>query len=166
MIDTDFQADCSRCVGLCCVALAFSRSDQFGHDKVAGEPCYHLDATFRCGIHARREALGYEGCEAYDCLGAGQRATAIFATRNWQRDPSVMRQLHARFALLTRLQEMRQALAEAANLDLSAALDTDRRALLSQITALADGYDEAIEAPAADALRDARDYLRRLSAVT
>ena len=31
------------------------------------------------------EQLGYGGCEAFDCLGAGQRASAIFAAQNWRR---------------------------------------------------------------------------------
>ena len=43
MDDAELQSDCSRCVGLCCVALSFSRADGFGHDKAAGEPCENLD---------------------------------------------------------------------------------------------------------------------------
>ncbi len=56
-----FQARCENCFGLCCTALSFTRSDQFGHDKLAGEPCHYLQTDFRCRIHARREDLGYEG---------------------------------------------------------------------------------------------------------
>lgn len=165
MADDDFEADCSRCVGLCCVALSFARSDGFGHDKANGEPCHYLDAAFRCSIHARREALGYSGCEAFDCLGAGQRATAVFATRNWRREPAVARQLHARFALLTRLQEMRQALVTAGDLDLPPALHGQRLELLAQAASLADGHDDSIEQPAADVLAHSKQFLRRLAEV-
>ena len=159
MTETEMTSDCSRCVGLCCVALSFARADGFGHDKLAGEPCYHLDSSFRCSIHEKREALGYDGCEAFDCLGAGQRATAVFAVRNWRRDPAVARQLHARFAVLTRLQEMRQALMSAADLDLQAELHSVRQALLDRIVILADGYEETIDAPAGAVLAEAREFL-------
>jgi hypothetical protein len=165
MTVSELQSDCSRCVGLCCVALSFDRSDRFGHDKVAGEPCYHLDKAYRCSIHARREDLGYEGCEAFECLGAGQRATAVFATRNWRRDPAVARQLYARFAVLTKLQEMRQALTTAMDLELPVDLDDERLRLLGRIIALADGHDESIDSAAAAVLAQAKDFLRRLADV-
>ncbi|UJW83918.1 hypothetical protein [Devosia sp. SL43] len=165
MTESELQSDCSQCVGLCCVALSFDRSDRFGHDKVAGEPCYHLDAAFRCSIHARREALGYDGCEAFECLGAGQRATAVFATRNWRRDPAVARQLYGRFALLTKLQEMRQALMTAVDLELPGNLDGERLSLLERIIVLADGHDENIDSAAAAVLAQAKDFLRRLADV-
>ena len=163
MTQAEMTSDCSRCVGLCCVALSFERSDGFGHDKVAGEPCYHLDASFRCSIHAKREALGYDGCEAFDCLGAGQRATAVFAVKNWRRDPALARQLHARFALLTKLQEMRQALTAAANLDLLSAVHATRQALLDRIVLLADGHEDSIDGAAAAVLSEARAFLGELA---
>ncbi|WEK04679.1 MAG: hypothetical protein P0Y65_21330 [Candidatus Devosia phytovorans] len=165
MADADLQSDCSRCVGLCCIALAFSRPDGFGHDKMAGEPCYHLDAAFRCSIHERREDLGYDGCEAFDCLGAGQRATAVFATQNWRRDPAINRQLHARFSLLTKLQEMRQALIEADDLELTPSLDASRQTLLGRIVTLADGHENNIDRAADDVLAEANGFLRQLANV-
>lgn len=162
MSEGEYQSDCDHCFGLCCVALAFSRSDDFGHDKVAGEPCFHLDANARCSIHARREQLGYEGCEAFECLGAGQRASAVFAAQNWRRDTATARRLHARFALLLQLQEMRRALDEAAELGLTADLDADRQALLEQIGSLADSHAESIELPAGAVLAQARDLMATL----
>jgi hypothetical protein len=71
------RADCARCSGLCCVALPFARSADFAIDKPAGTPCLHLRADFRCGIHARLREEGFPGCVAYDCFGAGQRATQV-----------------------------------------------------------------------------------------
>lgn len=155
----EFQSDCDHCFGLCCVALAFSRSDDFGHDKLAGEPCFHLDAKARCSIHARREDLGYEGCEAFECLGAGQRASAVFAAQNWRRDSAIARRMHARFALLLQLQEMRRALSDAASLDLAAPLEAERQALLEQIALLADSHDGSIDAESSDALAQARNFM-------
>lgn len=73
------RADCASCAGLCCVVLAFDRSPQFAHDKAAGTPCVHLNTDCRCRIHASRARLGFAGCVSYDCLGAGQRATAMLS---------------------------------------------------------------------------------------
>ena len=70
----ELTADCSRCVGLCCTVLPFSRSADFAFDKPAGTPCRHL-ADARCGIHDRRRESGMRGCVAYDCFGAGQSVT-------------------------------------------------------------------------------------------
>jgi hypothetical protein len=147
----DLQADCSRCVGLCCVALQLDRADGFGHDKLAGDPCHHLDQqSFRCRIHDRLEDLGYEGCDAFDCLGAGQRVTASFAALNFQRDPAVARQMYARFAALLKLQEMRVALLDAAQLELAPDENTKRMALLDAIGVLADSLEteEGLESAA------------------
>ncbi len=74
-------ADCSHCVALCCVALAFDRSALFAFDKAAAERCRHLGDGVDCRIHAERNARGMSGCESYDCLGAGQRATTLFGGR-------------------------------------------------------------------------------------
>ena len=68
-------ADCSRCVGLCCVAPAFAASVDFAVDKPAGDPCPNLEADNRCGIHARLRESGFPGCVVFDCFGAGQRVT-------------------------------------------------------------------------------------------
>lgn len=165
MDDVELQSDCSRCVGLCCIALSFSRADGFGHDKAAGEPCYHLDSQFRCSIHERREDLGYDGCEAFECLGAGQRATAIFATQNWRRDSGIRRQMHARFSLLTRLQEVRQALMTAQTLGLPQEVEAERLVYLARISELADGHDENIESRAVAVLAETRNYIRSLASI-
>ncbi|MBD8067345.1 hypothetical protein IC608_17910, partial [Devosia sp. PTR5] len=126
----EFAADCERCFGLCCTALSFQRSGSFGHDKPAGQACHFLEPTFRCGIHAQREQLGYEGCEDFDCFGAGQIASQEFAAQNWRREPAVARRLHARFAELLKVQEISAALHEAGNLGLTGSTEAERRRLL------------------------------------
>jgi hypothetical protein len=71
-------ADCSRCVGLCCVAPAFAASADFAFSKPSGVACRHLAADASCTIHDRLIPSGFPGCVAYDCFGAGQRVVALF----------------------------------------------------------------------------------------
>ncbi len=85
------RADCARCAALCCVALAFDRSESFAIDKPNGLPCPHLCMDGRCNIYAERESEGFGGCVRYDCLGAGQRVTQeLFGGRSWRDDPSLL----------------------------------------------------------------------------
>ncbi len=71
------QADCARCRALCCVGPAFGASADFAVDKPAGQPCTHLGADDRCRIHAQLRPLGFPGCVAYDCFGAGQHVVQV-----------------------------------------------------------------------------------------
>ncbi|WP_140048977.1 hypothetical protein [Devosia lucknowensis] len=158
-----FSADCEKCFGLCCTALSFDRSDQFGHDKLGGEPCQFLERDFRCRIHARREDLGYSGCEAFDCMGAGQRASAAFASLNWRQDSAVSRRLYARFSQLLLLQEMRQALVTAGTLDLPDENHAQRRDILARIGAEADGMAPDVTIAARDVLAEGKAFLRSLA---
>ncbi|WP_237404695.1 pentapeptide repeat-containing protein [Actinacidiphila reveromycinica] len=116
------RADCGNCFGLCCVALAFTRSADFAADKDSGEPCRHLGADHRCGIHTRLRAEGYRGCTVYDCFGAGQHLSQVtFGGRDWRGAEDGgramfaalprMRQLHELLAYLTEVRE-RPAAAE------------------------------------------------------
>ena len=74
----NLTADCSRCVGLCCVAPAFVASADFAFTKPAGVACRHLAADASCTIHDRLIPSGFPGCVAYDCFGAGQRVVALY----------------------------------------------------------------------------------------
>ena len=74
----NLTADCSRCVGLCCVAPAFAASADFAFTKPAGVACRHLAADASCTIHDRLIPSGFPGCVAYDCFGAGQRVVALY----------------------------------------------------------------------------------------
>lgn len=165
MDETQFVADCSKCFGLCCTALSFERSNQFGHDKLAGQPCQYLADDFRCRIHERLEDLGYGGCDAFDCLGAGQRASAAFAGENWRRDTAIARRLYARFSQLLLLQEMRQALETAATLQISPELHQRRLELLETIGREADcDAKDATDASRA-ALVAGKDFLKSLAVI-
>ena len=75
----DLVADCGRCAALCCVWTAFDASAAFAFDKPAGVACRHLGRDHRCAVHGELAARGLGGCAAYDCHGAGPRATRLFA---------------------------------------------------------------------------------------
>lgn len=160
--DAQFESDCQNCVGLCCVSLSFSRAEgQFGHDKMAGIACQYLDAGHGCRIHAHREQLGYEGCIDFECLGAGQRATA-YLRRSERQGPDTTRIVHTRFALLLRLQEMRMALRDATSLDLSDLQQVTRLGLLARIAMLADNEEDDIAGASESVLAEAHTLLRQL----
>jgi hypothetical protein len=122
---TALRADCARCVGLCCVALAFARSRDFAIDKAAGDPCPNLQEDDRCTIHPVLRERGFPGCTVFDCLGAGQQVTQVtFGGRSWREDPQredppprelmfavfqVMRQLHQLLWYLDRAAAVPQA---------------------------------------------------------
>ena len=44
------KIDCSKCFGLCCVALFFSKCDGFPTDKGAGKPCLNLKVVPRMTV--------------------------------------------------------------------------------------------------------------------
>lgn len=106
------KADCSACVALCCVIPPFDAVQGFGFDKPAETPCHHLCADHRCGIHGDLIDRGFTGCVAFDCLGSGQRLTALalerFGSTDWRARPDVARWL---FAAYPRVREAQEGLA-------------------------------------------------------
>jgi uncharacterized protein YjbI with pentapeptide repeats len=111
------RADCTRCVGLCCVALPFQTSADFPVDKPAGKPCAHLRRDFRCDIHADLHAHGFRGCAVFDCFGAGQQVSQVtFAGQNWRDRRSVADEMYAAFAAMRQLHELLWYLYEALTL--------------------------------------------------
>ncbi|MGZ4503115.1 MAG: pentapeptide repeat-containing protein [Nocardioidaceae bacterium] len=107
-------ADCSRCFGLCCVALPFAASSDFAFDKPAGEPCRNLRPDFGCGIHAELRERGFAGCTVFDCQGAGQKVSqTTFGGRDWRRHPGTASQMFEVFSVMRRLHELLWYLTEA-----------------------------------------------------
>jgi uncharacterized protein YjbI with pentapeptide repeats len=101
------QADCASCFGLCCVALPFTESADFAIDKEAGQPCQHLRADFRCGIHALLRDRGFPGCATFDCFGAGQQVSQVtFRGRDWRETPHTAAQMFAVFPIMRQLHEL------------------------------------------------------------
>lgn len=70
---------CSRCRGLCCTLLCFSRSEGFPADKEAGRPCPLLALDYRCAVHGELAQRGLRGCMAFECFGAGPSLCALFS---------------------------------------------------------------------------------------
>lgn len=147
----DLRADCSRCVGLCCVALPFSRSADFPVDKAAGDPCDNLAPDHRCTIHTLLRERGYVGCTVFDCFGAGQRVTAAFAGRTWRDDAApgstgtgTGTVVFAAFGVVRQLHEMLWYLAEVAELDPARPLRADALALARETERLAALPPEAL----------------------
>lgn len=125
-------ADCSRCFGLCCVALAFVRSADFAVDKPAGDPCVHLAQDDRCRIHPALRERGFKGCTVFDCFGAGQKVSQqLFGGTGWREDAGVRNAMFAVFPLVRRLHELLWYLQSALSLPgidaLRADLEQERR---------------------------------------
>lgn len=119
MTDASLGVDCTRCIGLCCIALSFDRGPAFAFDKPAGVACPELTAAHRCRIHDRLAQSGMAGCAAYDCLGAGQLVTAMFEGLTPASSPAVARAMFHAFAMLREVQAMRRALGPRAIGDLA-----------------------------------------------
>ncbi len=133
----ELRADCSRCVGLCCVALPFAASADFAIDKAAGEACPNLAPAFRCGIHARLREEGFPGCVAYDCFGAGQHlAQVTFAGQDWRESSGTAARMFDAFLVMRELHELAWYLAEALALGPARPLHRELRVALDEIEAL------------------------------
>jgi uncharacterized protein YjbI with pentapeptide repeats len=163
----ELRADCSRCAGLCCVALPFARSADFAIDKPAGMPCAHLRDDDRCRIHDRLRPEGFPGCEVFDCFGAGQQVVQVtFGGRSWRDGEDVARPMFAAFETLRAVHEMRWYLADAAsrNLPVNLAAEVDRGA--ARLAGLSAGAVEMLaELDVGDLRRDVGDLLGRVSTV-
>lgn len=120
MDEAMLRADCARCAGLCCVSLAFDRSELFAIDKAAGEECRHLGPDDACGIHDDLAGRGFIGCALYDCRGAGQRVTReLFGGRSWRDDPAIARSMFDAFRAMREVHELLALLVAARRLPLT-----------------------------------------------
>ncbi|TLP48993.1 hypothetical protein FDK21_04940 [Cohaesibacter sp. CAU 1516] len=121
MIDENLlEPDCSKCAALCCVSLAFDKSDMFPIDKPNGAPCPQLDKNNGCKIYDCREAEGYHGCMNFNCQGAGQRVVQdLFGGRNWHFEQSLLNDMTSAFVILLRAHELLSLLKAAEALPLT-----------------------------------------------
>ncbi|MDQ0994477.1 pentapeptide repeat-containing protein [Streptomyces sp. V3I7] len=128
---SDLRGDCSRCFGLCCVALPFAASADFAFDKSAGKPCVNLRGDHRCGIHAELRPKGFTGCTVYDCFGAGQKVSQItFGGRDWRTGSKAdARRMFEVFPVVRQLHELLRYMAEALTLPAVRPLRGELRAL-------------------------------------
>jgi len=124
--------DCARCEGLCCVALAFDRSEHFAFDKAAGVPCPHLGADHRCRVHDERAERGLGGCIRYDCGGAGARVVRSMG-RSWRESQAAAHATFEAFRVERDVDEARTLLEAARRLDLPASHEDRRAGLATEV---------------------------------
>ena len=84
------------------------------------------------------------GCVAYDCLGAGQAVTAMFAGRHWASDDALRSRMIEAFLLLRRIMEARQMLDVLAGM----ALVADVHKEVVRVRAALDAVDDQDETAA------------------
>lgn len=150
----ELRADCSRCVGICCVAPAFAASADFAIDKPAGRPCPNLRPDLRCGIHTELRSRGFPGCTVFDCFGAGQRVTQVtFRGRDWRDDQPTAQAMFDAFTVVRPLHELLWHLTEALTLELPAALRAALAKALATTDRLAGGDPESLRSLAVDTHR-------------
>ncbi len=110
----ELSIDCMKCSGLCCVALYCAKSDGFPSNKPAGKPCEYLLNDFQCAIHAELKERKMKGCLAYDCFGAGQKATRLYPQNvNWLTHPKQAIEIFNVFHILFQLHQYLWYLLEA-----------------------------------------------------
>ncbi|MEQ1781107.1 MAG: hypothetical protein ABMA14_07100 [Hyphomonadaceae bacterium] len=161
MSSITLRADCAQCAALCCVALAFDRSALFAIDKAAGEPCQNLSDLDRCTIHADRAAQGFAGCAGYDCLGAGQRVTAMFIGQSWRDGLRMAAAMFEAFSAMRKVNELMLLLRAAQKMPLEAAHRLRCDALLARLDT--DWTVESLSAfAAADVSHDVMAFLAEL----
>lgn len=152
-------ADCSRCAGLCCVALPFARSSDFAFTKAAGDPCGNLTEGFGCGIHARLRTSGMRGCTVYDCFGAGQRVVqGTYAGKTW-RDGAPAAEMFEVFPVVKHLHELLWYLTDALGRDAAAAEHPALQAELDRVDGLTGGTPAELLALDVDAERQQTNTL-------
>ncbi|MGW3955823.1 pentapeptide repeat-containing protein [Streptomyces sp. NPDC004752] len=157
------RGDCSRCFGLCCVALPFAASADFALDKPAGRPCPNLRGDHRCGIHTELRSRGFAGCTVYDCFGAGQKVSQItFGGRDWRTGSAE----HARsmaevFPVVRQLHELLWYLTEALGLPAARPFHAELRDTLESIERLTRQTPEELAALDVAAHRQRVDVLLR-----
>lgn len=131
------KADCENCFGLCCVALPFAASADFAVDKNAGQPCRHLQADFRCGVHAGLRERGFRGCTVYDCFGAGQHVSHLtFGGRDWRQVPESAKSMFEVFPVMWQLHELLWYLSEALELEAARPIRGELELALDETTRL------------------------------
>jgi uncharacterized protein YjbI with pentapeptide repeats len=155
-----FRGRCEECFGLCCVAPSFTVSPDFAIDKAAGEPCPNLRRDHRCTIHASLQVRGFNGCVAYDCLGAGQKVSQVtFGGRSWRDAPHTAEQMFQTFRVVRQLQQLLFSVVGAMALPNCRQLHPDLAALRDEIDTLTRDSADAIAAADLPRLRRRVDGL-------
>lgn len=138
----ELKINCNKCCGLCCVALFFSKTDGFPHDKVAGKPCMNLLDDFRCSIHNQLAQKKMKGCMAYDCFGAGQKVTQIIYHNESWHDHKEMFDV---YFIVYQLHQMLWYLNEAYHLSVNKAVQASITSLIHQCDVITHSTPNAVK---------------------
>jgi hypothetical protein len=114
------------------VGPSFQAQQGFGFSKPAHTPCRHLQADFRCCIHADLISLGFPACSAFDCYGAGQRVTRMFRGEPWTDSAQAAARVFQAYSRYRPLHELMAML----ELALERVLPADAEALTRRLQAL------------------------------
>lgn len=126
--------DCSRCAALCCVAYPFDKGCEFALDKESDSPCPNLSGTNGCSVHDALNTLGFSGCVAYSCAGAGQRVTQeLFNGESWRDDPDLLPHMTYALRVLRPIHEALLILNEALLIPMPAALRVECEAMIAAL---------------------------------
>lgn len=140
-----FKIDCTKCSGLCCTALFFSKIDGFPENKLAGKPCSKLQKNYLCKIHNDLEKKNMKGCIGYDCFGAGQHVTqTLYKGKTWQTEKSKSDEIFSVFTTIFQLYQVRYYLEEARIIILAKDLLHDIDKLIEENEALCNDSIENI----------------------
>ena len=138
--------DCSSCAALCCIVFAFDKSESFGLDKQAGEPCPHLGTNNECLIFEQRVARGFAGCVTYNCYGAGQRVTQdVFEGQSWRDDPQLTHRMGAALSVMRRIHEQLLLLHSAVELALTTSEQETLKALEKPLLSKTNWTEEELQ---------------------
>lgn len=139
------KVDCSKCSGLCCTALFFSKMDGFPENKIAGKPCTKLQNNYRCKIHHELGKRNMKGCIGYDCFGAGQHVTqCIYKGETWQTSQEQSKEIFDVFVMVFQLYQIRYFLEEAMTVIPAKKLWSDIRNLIKENEALCNSRPQII----------------------
>lgn len=141
----ELKVDCSKCSGLCCTALFFSKIDGFPENKVAGKPCTKLKSDYHCKIHQELEKRNMKGCIGYDCFGAGQHVTqCIYKGETWQTSQEQSQEIFDVFVIVFQLYQIRYFLEESILVIPAKELWSDIKNLINENEALCHSTPKSI----------------------
>lgn len=139
------KVDCSKCSGLCCTALFFSKTEGFPENKKAGIPCTKLQNNYHCKIHHELEERNMKGCIGYDCFGAGQHVTQkIYIGETWKTSKERSKEIFDVFVIVFQLYQIRYFLEEAKIIIPAKELWEDIQNLINENETLCDSTPQSI----------------------
>ncbi len=147
------SADCSACMGICCVAPSFEKSTEFALSKPALTPCPHLNDKDRCKIYRDLDWHGFPACQKFDCKGAGQYLTqVVYPGKSWRDSPEMKAAMAESYRRLRRVHDLLEIFTLAKTLPLDADQEAARQAAISSLVPDDGWTEESLQAAEAEGL--------------